>query len=375
MLTMTDIPTLIFRGLRLLPPEAAHRATILALKWAPFTRAQPSFSADLRLKLWGLDFPNPIGIAAGLDKHAEAPAALLALGFGFVEIGSVTPRPQPGNPRPRVFRLAEDRAVINRYGFNSDGHAAVRARLEKFRRRRSGGIVGVNLGKNKDSEDAAADYSAGVRVFAGLADYLVINISSPNTAGLRALQQRDELRRLLERVVQTRAALATRPALLLKIAPELTREEIGDVAAALLEFGIDGAIATNTTLARSDSLRSRYARETGGLSGQPLFRRSTEVLAELARATAGRIPLVGVGGVESGADAYGKFRAGASLAQLYTGLVFAGPGLGPRLLAELRAHLKADGIASIVDAVGAGLGHGRADKSDRGEEVQCREKS
>lgn len=341
-----------------LAPESAHRLTLLALRsGATFPGALPaSAQARLRTRVWGLEFANPLGLAAGFDKDAEVADALLRSGFGFVEIGSVTPRPQPGNPKPRVFRLAEDRALINRLGFNSAGLARVEANL---RRRRAaapeGGVIGVNLGRNKESVDAGADYLAGLRALAPLADYLVINVSSPNTPGLRALQGRDQLAALL---APLRAALSERgaglgPPLLLKIAPDLTAEDRADIAEVALAQGLDGLIVSNTTIARPAGLKSRFRGEAGGLSGAPLFAPSTALLAEMYRLTGGRLPIVGVGGVASGAEAYAKIRAGASLVQLYTGLVYGGPGLPRRILTELAALLRHDGFATVAEAVGA----------------------
>jgi dihydroorotate dehydrogenase len=309
----------------------------------------------LETRLWGRRFPNPIGMAAGYDKNAEAYRALLRLGFGFAEVGSVTPRPQPGNPKPRLFRLTEDRAVINRMGFNNDGVDAVARRLES--RGRLAGPLGINLGKNKDSADAAADYVRGVQVLARHADYLVVNVSSPNTPGLRALQGREPLAALIEAVQRARreAVPEAPPPLLVKIAPDLQPEDRQDIAAVALESGIDGLIVSNTTIARPPGLRSRYRSEVGGLSGVPLFQPSTELLAEMYRLTHGRLALVGVGGVASGADAYAKIRAGASLVQLYSALVYEGPGLVGRIKRELAQALRRDGFSSVAQAVGAGL--------------------
>lgn len=350
---MPDLHRLAVALLRLLPPETAHRATIWALAAGLVPRLPAADDPILRVRLWGRDFANPLGLAAGFDKDAEAHAACLGLGFGFVEIGSVTPRPQPGNPRPRLFRLDADRAVINRMGFNSRGLDFAARRLAG--RDRSAGIVGANLGKNKESADAAADYAAGARRLAPLADYLVVNVSSPNTPGLRALQGREPLARLIEAVLAARAEVASRqpPPLLLKIAPDLTDEDKRDIVEVALGRGLDGLIVSNTTIARPASLRSPHARETGGLSGRPLFAPSTAVLADMYRLTGGRIPLVGVGGISSGADAYAKIRAGASLLQLYTALVYEGPGLVRRILADLAVRLRADGFAGVAEAVGA----------------------
>ena len=342
-----NLSSLAMRALRCLDAEDAHRAAILALRAArPVLHARTD-DPILGMRLWGLNFPNPVGLAAGFDKHAEAPDALLGLGFGSVEIGSVTPRPQPGNPRPRVFRLAEDGAVINRYGFNSEGIAAVAARLAGRERR---GVLGVNLGKNKESADAAADYAAGAAALARFADYLVINVSSPNTPGLRALQDRAALDALVARV---QAALPERPPpLLVKIAPDMAAEDLADIAAVARARALAGIIVSNTTIARPDGLRGAARAEAGGLSGRPLFARSTEVLREMRRLTGGATVLIGVGGVASGADAYAKIRAGASLVQLYTALVYEGPGLVARIKRELAALLRRDGFASLAAAVG-----------------------
>ena len=336
--------------IRLLEPETAHDLTIRALKWGLVPGIEPFDDDVLRLRLWDRDFPNPVGLAAGFDKNAEVPDRALALGFGFVEVGGVTPRPQAGNPRPRLFRLARDRAVINRLGFNNDGLEAVAGRL---RARPGDGIVGVNLGVNRDSADAAADYAVGTRALAGLADYLVVNVSSPNTPGVRALQGRRPLEALLQAVLAARRDSGARPPVLLKISPDLGGDDLGDIAEVALESGIDGLIATNTTIDRPPGLASRRRGEAGGLSGAPLFAPSTRVLADMYRLTGGRLPLIGVGGVASGADAYAKIRAGASLVQLYTALVFHGPGLVNRIKRELAGHLRADGFSSVSEAVGA----------------------
>jgi len=300
----------------------------------------------------GLEFSNPVGLAAGFDKHAEVPDDLLELGFGFVEVGSVTPRPQPGNPRPRVFRLEEDRAVINRYGFNSQGLAVAAERLRK--RHGRSGIVGVNVGANKDSQDPVADYVEGVGELAGLASYFVINISSPNTPGLRTLQARDSLDALLDHVLAARrkgGAQNSAP-LIVKIAPDLSPEDCHDIAEVLLARGVDGLIVSNTTTARP-ALRSDSRDEVGGLSGVPLLEPSTKILAEMYRLTEGKLPLIGTGGIASGHDAYRKIRAGASLVQLYTALVFQGPRLIGQIKQELADLLTTDGYDNIAQAVGA----------------------
>jgi len=341
--------------LRLLPPEAAHRATIMALRAGIAPPAAAPDPESLAIELWGRRFPNPVGLAAGFDKNAEVPDAMLRFGFGLVETGTVTPRPQPGNPKPRLFRLTEDGALINRLGFNNQGLDAVRMRLEA--RRGRAGLVGANLGKNKNSVDAIADYVAGVSALAPLASYLVVNVSSPNTPGLRDLQRKASLLALIAALKSARAeaAAADPPPLLLKIAPDLSEAERAEIAEAALETGVDGLIIANTTVARPAELRSPHAREAGGLSGKPLFPASTALVAEMRRLTRGRVPLVGVGGIASGADAYAKIRAGASLVQLYTALVYEGPGLVARIKRELAGFLARDGFASIADAIGANV--------------------
>jgi dihydroorotate dehydrogenase len=342
--------------LRLLEPERAHDATLRALKAGLVPARRGADDPILAQRVLGLDFANPVGLAAGFDKNAEAVGPMLSLGLGFVEVGTVTPRPQPGNPRPRIFRLAEDKAVINRLGFNSEGLDAAERNLAAWRERHprgSEGPVGVNLGKNKDSADAAADYAEGARRLGSYADYLTINVSSPNTPGLRALQGREELARLIEAVQAETAGQDRPPPVLVKIAPDLTEGDLDDLCAVALDRGLAGLIVSNTTVARPDSLRSPKAGETGGLSGQPLFAPSTEVLRQVHRRLEGKLPLIGVGGVASGAQAYAKIRAGASLVQLYTGLVYEGPDLIPRIKRELAALLRADGYGSLAEAVGA----------------------
>ena len=336
------------RMLRQLPPETSHRATIrlLSAGGAVLPAALPD-DPKLAVTALGLRFPNPIGLAAGFDKDGEVPDAMLKLGFGFVEIGTVTPRSQAGNPKPRLFRLPEDRAVINRMGFNNAGMEAMARRLAK---RKRNGILGINIGTNKDSSDRIADYRAAFARLAPFADYVTINVSSPNTPGLRTLQGRDELERLLGAVNEERAKLP-RP-LLLKIAPDLDDAAIDDVADVALAAGLDGIIATNTTIDRSQGLRSANARETGGLSGAPLFQRSTEVLKALRAKVGSRITLVGVGGIGSGADAYAKIQAGASLVQLYTALAYEGPGLISRIKRELLQCLEQDGFDDLDRAGG-----------------------
>ncbi len=350
---MTSLPDLALPLLKALAPEAAHRASILALRLMPL-RAAPPDPAPLRVKLWGRNFPNPVGLAAGFDKHAEVPDAMLGLGFGFVEVGTVTPRPQAGNPKPRLFRLKEDGAVINRLGFNSEGLDAVAARLRA--RRGRGGIVGANIGKNRDSKNAAADYASCVAKLAPLVDYIAVNVSSPNTPGLRELQKKAALLELIAALKLARAKAVPKrpPPLLLKIAPDLSPQEREGIAEAALDAAIDGLIVANTTVARPKDLKSRYAKEAGGLSGKPLFLPSTLLLAEMWKLTGGRIPLIGVGGISSGADAYAKLRAGASLVQLYTALTYEGVGLVARIKRELVELLKRDGFKNVAEAVGAG---------------------
>ena len=338
--------------LHALPPEAAHRLTLWALRLRGAPRWPVKDIPSLQTQVWGHRFANPIGIAAGFDKDAVAVAPLLGLGLGFVEIGGVTPLPQAGNPRPRVFRLPEQGALINRLGLNSRGMDAVAANLA---RTRGNGPVGANLGRNKDSTDAEADYRALVSRFAGLADFLVVNVSSPNTPGLRALQDRDTLAGLLAAILAARAETGHDTPVLVKIAPDLVEEERADIAEVALGSGIDGLVVSNTTIARPDGLPPALAAEAGGLSGRPLMAPSTALLREMAQRTEGRLPIIGVGGVASGADAYAKIRAGASLVQLYTALVYQGPGLIDAIKRDLAELLEADGFKSVGEAVGADL--------------------
>lgn len=351
---------LIRGALAALDAETAHLATLKALEIAP--RAQPP-APDTRLatRAFGLEFPNPVGLAAGFDKDARVPDAMLGLGFGFVEIGSVTPRPQGGNPRPRVFRLPENRGVINRMGFNNDGHAAALERLK----RRAGrpGLVAVNVGANKDADDRAADYARGIATFAAHAAFFVINVSSPNTPGLRDLQAKAALDDLAARALDARDAAAAgglpRRPVLLKIAPDLDLAGLDDVVAVAEARGLDGLVVSNTTLARPPHLKGAAKAESGGLSGAPLFRRATWMLAETRLRVGDRLPLVGVGGVASGEDAVAKIRAGATLVELYSALAFEGPGLLTRILSALSAAAGAEGgslaplIGRDADAVAA----------------------
>jgi dihydroorotate dehydrogenase len=320
--------------LHALDPESAHHATLAALQFAWLPPCAPD-DTRLAVSAFGLDFPNPIGLAAGFDKDGIAPDNLLALGFGFVEIGTVTPRPQGGNPRLRLFRLDRDRGVINRLGFNSAGHAKAHANLA---RRRGKGIVGVNLGANKDSDDRIGDYVAGIDAFADVASYFTINVSSPNTPGLRDLQQATALNELLSRVLEARDRTAIRRPLLLKIAPDLSLEELDDIVRVARDRGIDGMIVSNTTVSRPASLVSPQAKESGGLSGKPLFELSTRMLAETRQRVEGQFPLIGVGGIDGPQAALAKLDAGATLVQLYSALVFDGPELIARIKRGLLAR-------------------------------------
>ena len=333
-----------------LEPETAHRLTVRALQWG-FVRARPEDDDPrLAIRCFGLDFPNPVGLAAGADKNAEAPDGALALGLGFVEVGTVTPRPQAGNPRPRLFRLDEDRAIINRMGFNNDGCEAVLARLLAARPAR--GVVGVNIGANRDSADRVDDYVKGLAAFAPVASYIAVNVSSPNTPGLRNLQARSELEALVARLNEARASLPSPVPLLVKIAPDLDRDELAALAEVCLAGGIDGIIVSNTTVSRPP-LKSRYAGEAGGLSGRPLFELSTRTLAETWRLVGDRIALIGVGGIESAETAWTKLTAGASLVQLYTALAFEGPGLVTAIRRGLSQRLDEHKLSSMSQAVGS----------------------
>ncbi len=333
-----------------LDPELAHTLTIRGLSFfhsfAAITRDDPR----LQIETLGLSFPNPIGLAAGFDKNVQVTEAMLALGFGFVEAGTVTPRPQSGNPKPRIFRLCQDRAVINRLGFNNEGIEAAGKRLTALQDKP--GIRGINIGANKDSADRIADYVTGLQQLGPLASYVTVNISSPNTPGLRGLQNKSELDALLTALMAARKNLLRRPPLLVKIAPDLDEHACADIASLAITHGIEGLIVSNTTIVRSASLKSAHAGETGGLSGAPLFARSTEVLRTMRRLTQGKITLIGAGGISSGADAYTKIKAGASLVQLYTALTFEGPGLITRIKQELLGLLDRDGLKSIADAIG-----------------------
>lgn len=334
-------------ALRQVEPETAHRLAIAGLSLLPapsVTKADPLLATELA----GLRLPNPVGLAAGLDKDARALGGLARLGFGFVEAGSVTPRPQAGNPRPRLFRLPEDQAVINRMGFNNAGLEAFAARLD---RRPSGVLVGANLGANKDSEDRAADYVAGLRRLAGKADWFTINVSSPNTPGLRALQGRDALDDLLGRVAEARPAGGA--PVFLKIAPDLTDAEIVEIVAAARAWKLDGLIVSNTTIARPEDLRSARAAEMGGLSGAPLRPLARRALQRVAEAAEGQLALIAAGGIDSGAEALVRIRMGAGAVQLYSALVHHGPGLVRAILSDLADRLRAEGFRTISEAVGS----------------------
>ena len=343
--------------LRRLPAERAHVTTVKLLR-AGFGPKGGVITSDLlKTSVGGLDLPNPVGLAAGFDKDCDVPDAMLAAGFGFVECGTVTPRPQVGNAKPRLFRLVEDDAVINRMGFNNRGLDHFSDRLQA--RSGKGGIVGANLGANKDSEDRAADYVTGLTRLWGHADYFTINISSPNTPGLRKLQGADEMEDLLGRIAETRTALTgdgTGVPIFLKVAPDVELSQIERIVEQARTYGMNAIIVSNTTLDRPESLQSGHRGEGGGLSGQPLFKKSTQVLAEFARAANGTIDLIGVGGIGNGAQAYAKIKAGAKAVQLYSALVYHGPGLVAEICADLEARLKADGFKTIGEAVGTGLG-------------------
>ena len=326
-----------------LDAETAHRATIAALKLAP-KRRPPRFPASLQTTVAGIDFPSPIGLAAGFDKDGEVPEAMLGLGFGFVEVGTITPRPQRGNEQPRLFRLADDRAVINRLGFNNAGHSAAFERL-----RRARGLIGVNVGANKDSKDRIADYMEGVRRMSPVARYITINISSPNTPGLRGLQDEGALDDLLAAIEDAR----TDKPIFLKVAPDLDTADAERIVRAAIGHRIDALIVGNTTISRPP-LKSRYANETGGLSGEPLKPLALQALRLFRTASAGDLPLIGVGGIASADDAWQRIRAGASLVQLYTAMVYEGPGIARRMAAGLAQRLEREGMSNIAEAVGGG---------------------
>jgi len=339
--------------LRKLPAENAHKLTIKALGGGLGPKFRASISSNLAINVGGLNLPNPIGLAAGFDKDCEVSTPMLAAGFGFVECGTVTPLPQHGNSKPRLFRLVEDKAVINRMGFNNAGLNKFKNNLEK--RKLKNGLVGANLGANKNSKNRVEDYAIGLKSLWGLSDYFTINISSPNTPGLRDLQNENAMEELLGRVSEVRAQLTgDRPSypIFLKVAPDLGLGEIERIVEQSRSYGINAIIVSNTTVARPSSLKSKYKIEKGGLSGQPLFDLSTEILRQFYAAAKGKIDLIGVGGVSNGLQAYEKIRAGASAVQIYSALVYEGPGLVNAINTDLLLRLKADGFKSIAEAVG-----------------------
>lgn len=341
-----------------LDPETAHGVALRALAAGLHPRSAAPPDPRLAQHVLGLDFVNPLGMAAGFDKNAEAPDALLSLGFGFAEVGTVTPVAQKGNPRPRVFRLPDDRAIINRLGFNNEGHQAVYRRLAA--RKSRGGIVGVNVGANRDSADRVGDYAAGVARFLDVASYITINVSSPNTPGLRDLQERRALEQLLLRLVSVRDEASQgsrRVPILLKIAPDLDDTALAATAETALGVGIEGMVVSNTTIARDSLVDTRLAAETGGLSGRPLFRRSTVMLAKLRQRFGRKLVLVGVGGIDSAETAFDKIAAGANLVQLYTGLVYVGPTLPADIVGGLGRLLDAHRFATVAEAIGTDADH------------------
>lgn len=336
-----------------LDAELAHHMAIQALKLGLNVRPSKSFDPILRTKLWGLDFPTPIGMAAGFDKNAEVFESLLNLGFGFVETGTVTPLAQPGNDKPRMFRLPEDHGVINRLGFNNLGLPPYVENFRKWLNRGGAGIVGANIGKNKNTEDGIVDFVTGVSALSDYASYLVINVSSPNTPGLRDLQGRDDLLALLTAVMRARSDSPKNPPLLVKIAPDLSDEDKQDIVDVAFETGIDGIVVSNTTIDRPETLQNKNKSETGGLSGEPLFEMSTQMLRDMYRLTEGKIPLIGVGGVSNGEQAYTKIKAGASLVQLYSAMIYRGPGIALAVAKELANLLRDDGYENVSEAIGA----------------------
>jgi len=367
--------------IRLLDAEQAHRLAVMLASF-PLKPLVPSFptktedTALLHTQVWGVSFPAPIGLAAGFDKHAQCMQGMLKMGFGFVEIGSVTPLPQVGNAKPRNFRLIEDDAVINRYGFNSYGHAYAKSNLSKFRSGSNVGVVGVNLGKNKLSEDAVQDYVSGVLELGEHADYLVVNISSPNTPGLRRMQGRETLKTLIKDVLQARDKLAQthkgkKPPVLVKIAPDLTTCDKEDIAMVITanDTKVDGLIVSNTTITRPDSLQSSNKEETGGLSGRPLRDISTTTVRDMYALTDGGVPIIGVGGVFTGEDAYEKICNGASLVQLYSSLALHGPPVVRRVKNELADILRANGFENVSDAVGSKVKLKDEDENSEGVQI------
>jgi dihydroorotate dehydrogenase len=344
--SLWSIPTCVLGGL---PPEMAHRAAINAFR---LYRVGPESEGDprLRIEVFGLAFPNPLGLAAGYDKNAEAVDALGAIGFGFVEVGTLTPRPQTGNPKPRLFRLCADRAIINRMGFNNDGYAAASERLRKARRR---GIVGVNIGPNKDSLDRIADYALGVETFSALADYFTINISSPNTPGLRDLHARDDFARLVDAVLHARDNARSRRPILVKISPDAPEAQLDDLISIALDRRLDGLIVSNTSVARPPGLQSDRAQQAGGLSGRPIYAGSTRLLARCFLRCNGALPIIGVGGIEDAAGALAKIEAGATLLQIYTGFIYGGPRTIDEILRGLGTEIEGRNLLSIHPLIGS----------------------
>lgn len=354
---MFDLYSALRPMLFMMDAELAHNVTLRALKSGLFPRPEIMDDAALNSSLWGLSFPNPVGLSAGFDKNAEVISPMLRLGFGFVEVGTVTPKPQDGNPKPRVFRDVETSAVINRMGFPNKGVGVFKDNLEQFLAHKSKpqGVVGLNIGMNKNQTDPAKDYCALIKMLGPMADYMTINISSPNTPGLRDLQRREPLLALLAEAkdARTKACGDHPPPLLLKLAPDLDETQQEELANVALEAEIDGLILTNTTLDRPDYLPPRFREQAGGLSGQPVKDKATRVISNFYHLTKGQIPLIGVGGIENGQDAYDKIRAGASLVQLYSSLAFVGPLVAYYVNSQLLALLHRDGFSSVSQAVGA----------------------
>jgi dihydroorotate dehydrogenase len=337
--------TIARRGLFLLDAETAHGLSIRALKSGLVPKCNRNHDPRLGQTIAGLDFPNPVGLAAGYDKNGEVPDEILALGFGFTEVGTLTPRPQSGNPKPRIFRLVEERGIINRLGFNNEGHAAALARLN--RRRSRPGLMGINIGANKDSADFIADYELGIAAFADLASYFTINISSPNTPGLRNLQASETLKMLLERVFAALERATRQPPVFLKLAPDLGDREITEISKVIATSRLDGVMISNTTLSRSGLVDRPVTREAGGLSGVPLFERSTVMLARFRESLPKSLPLIGIGGIANADNAWDKLEAGASLVQLYSCMVYEGPGIANAICTGLAAKMEAESLTSI----------------------------
>ena len=351
---MTPLERLGLFALHRLDPERAHDLSLMALSRGLVPLAGKPITSDrLRTRIAGLDLPNPVGLAAGFDKNARALPALMRSGFGFIEIGAATPRPQPGNPRPRLFRLADDRAIINRFGFNNEGAQAIAARLATRPAPYPQGVpVGLNIGANKDSADRSADFAQVVRIAGNAADFLTVNVSSPNTEKLRDLQGPEALAALLKSVIEARDALATRPPVFIKIAPDLDDAALADIASVALAAPVDAIIATNTTLSR-DGLTSAHAGEAGGLSGAPLFERSTRILGRLYRETGGQIPLIGVGGIASADQAWQKLRAGASAVQIYSAMIYQGLSVASDIARAIDERLAHEGM-TLTELTGSG---------------------